>query len=177
MARGMSGVAMGIYGPEAGRIEMIEMIEMEIDWWFAVGADDANARQKFRMTKEYSVDVKTTHQTLVAIGLTWDDPKTDTLLVVVCANPGHCIYTTYRSRILYNIYVYLYTLYNNKLYIALRFKLLDGIGGRSANLAGACQALSGIVSSLLRKRLSMSEPLERTVCMYRFVTYVSWEFA
>ena len=44
------------------------MIEMEIDgvhWWFAVGADDATARQKFRMTKEYSVDVKTTHQTLV----------------------------------------------------------------------------------------------------------------
>lgn len=31
-----------------------------------VGADDATARQKFRMTKEYSVDVKTTHQTLVS---------------------------------------------------------------------------------------------------------------
>lgn len=72
--------------------------------------------------------------------------------------------------------MYIYTMYY-KLYIALRFKLLGGIGGRSANLAGACQVLSGIVSSLLRKRLSMSESLQRTVCMYRFVTYVSWEFA
>ena len=82
----------------------------------------------------------------------------------------------YSTYIYIRIYIYIHTMYY-KLYIALRYKLLGGIGGRSANLAGACQVLSGIVSSLLRKRLSMSESLQRTVCMYRFVTYVSWEFA
>ena len=78
----MSGVAIGIYGPEAGRIQM----EISgVNWWFAVGADDVNARQKFRMTKDYSVDVMCqnhTHQTLVTDRSDKDDPKTDTLLVV-----------------------------------------------------------------------------------------------
>ncbi len=34
-----------------------------VNWWFAVGADDVNARQKFRITKEYSVDVLCQNQT------------------------------------------------------------------------------------------------------------------
>ena len=64
------------------------------------------------------------------------------------------------------IYIYIFFFY---FFLTLRFKLLGGMGGRSANLAGACQVSSDIVSSLLRKRcLSMSKSLQRTVC-------ISWQ--